>query len=131
MKSTPQAPIEVLLFGKTFRVRIQLHQYEHRGLAVQLVIDGNDDPDCVDGEAFSTISIWLPETLTLPPHQFYVKHWDENSGVIGQLLAQGVIEPVPNAPICQAGYIPNIKAYQLRTDNVPVGWSQIEGGTEQ
>ena len=78
-------------------------------------VDGGIAVKVVDeiGLPFASVSVSLPETGALPEGAFYVKHWSENAPLIGEMIAQGLLEPV-DAPIVSSGFIDGIKAYRLK-----------------
>lgn len=74
-------------------------EYTNGGTAVQVVT--------AEEEPYGTVSLWLPESRYLPKGQFYVKGWDENEGMVKELIKLGILREVEGAnPLdCQLGML--------------------------
>ena len=97
--------IEITLFGKTYPITLDECKYYNGNTCIQLFTKGSP---------FSTLSVNLPESNTLPPGVFYAKYWSENHGIVEQLVGQGAIERVYGVPTTLSGFIIEIiAAYRL------------------
>lgn len=69
--------------GHMTNVEVRVERYQ--GDAPAVVLD-------VDGERYTTLSVWLPESMDLTDGWFYVKTWSENEGLAEALISAGVLE---------------------------------------
>lgn len=96
------------LCGCPYSVKLVEDTYYNRTKAVHAV-------DSQTGERICSVSVNIPVfSEELPEGAFYVKNWSENEGMVEQLVEQGVVELVPNAPIARSGFVSNIQAYRLK-----------------
>jgi len=99
--------IHINLWQTTYACTLETFKYGHGGnLGVQLFTD--------DGEPYATVSVNMPRHTSEPleEDEFYVKNWGENEGLIEQLVAQHIIEPVDPPKYGASGFISTM-AYRL------------------
>jgi hypothetical protein len=95
------------LFGTPYDVELRRNQYASGNLALEAF-------DCETGQPFCMISVNLPGwSNALPADAFYAKHWSENAGLVEQLVEQGILVPVADAPEVSSGFVSGIKAYRF------------------
>lgn len=90
-------------YGTERDVQIMTADYVQGGLAVQLF---------TQGEAYTTLSVWLPESADLPEGWFYAKTWSENEGLVEALIGAGVLECDP-LHIVRTGFVHAIACHLL------------------
>lgn len=98
----------IVMLGQPYKVRIETSTYRDNGSTAVFAV-GEET-----GEDFCILSCNLPDSERLEPGEFYGKHWSENEGFLPQLVAQGIIEPVPDIPPTRSGFVDNIRVYRLK-----------------
>lgn len=84
-------PIRVDLFGSPHNIDLFAVGYAAGGTCVEAKV-GPGLPDCIVGEPFGKVTFWDERiTRTLPPQEFCVKTWSENSWVL-PLLSSSIFE---------------------------------------
>ena len=99
-------PIKIVIDGALMRLFAYFGAYEFGGLALSLL-------DADTYEAYTMVSVNLPESRALPSGAFYVRHWGENEEIVAQLVAKGILLPERSAPVVSTGHIDGVKAYRL------------------
>jgi len=95
-----------ITLDEPYELEVEVNQYLAGGTALLLTE--------LNGLPFTTVSVHLPETATLPEGVFFVKHWSENAPIVQQLIEQNIIEVVPEIAPAVSGFVSNIKAYKLK-----------------